>query len=289
MVIALSFYRERISDIVTKTTGGAVEYSDSSTQAEQLKAIGSKLSHERETRSVSLETVATKTYIPLRLLSAIEAGRLDLLPEPVFVQGFIRRYADTLGLDGTALSKEFAIESPVPIYDAEPPELESTETLPPAFEPPPWLYILGGAIGLGAIGLIIASLISHSKPATSPAPKPVSANSTAPRNAPSKAAATSSSPSVAPSLIASASPVTGPVAVKLDVTDESWAQVVVDGKVVFDGTLQKGTQKTWGGQKQVVISVGNAGGVLVSYNNGTAKSLGAAGDVVQNVKFPPTP
>ncbi len=265
-----------------------MEYSDSSTQAEQLKTIGSKLSHEREARSVSLETVATKTYIPLRLLSAIEAGRLDLLPEPVFIQGFIRRYADTLGLDGTALSKEFAIESPVPIYEAEPPELESTETLPPSFEPPPWLYVLGGAIGLGALGLIIASLINHSKPATPPTPKPVSANSTAPQKGPSKVAVTSPSSSSAPS--PGASPVaTGPVAVKLDATEESWVEVVVDGKVAFDGTLPKGTQKTWGGQKQVVISLGNAGGVLVSYNNGAAKSLGATGDVVQNVKFPPTP
>ena len=267
-----------------------MEYSDSSTQADQLKAIGSKLSHERKARSVSLEAVATKTYIPLRLLNAIEAGRMDLLPEPVFVQGFIRRYADTLGLDGTALSKEFAIESPVPIYEAEPPKPD-TETLDPASERPLWLYILGGAIGLGALGLIVANLISP-KPTKPPTPKSVT-NSLTPRKAPLKAAATpSSQPSASPKPSASpvaTVPVVEPVAVKLNVTDESWAEIVVDGKVAFDGTLQKGTQKTWGGQKQVVISLGNAGGVLVSYNNGAAKSLGALGDIVQNVKFPPTP
>lgn len=264
-----------------------MEYSDSSTQVDQLKAIGSKLSHEREARSVSLETVATKTYIPLRLLNAIEAGRMDLLPEPVFVQGFIRRYADTLGLDGAALSKEFAVESPVPIYEAEPPKPD-VETLDPVSERPLWLYILGGAIGLGALGLIVANLISP-KPTKPPTPKSVSANSLTPQKAPSKAVATpSSQPSASPN--SSASPVAAaPVAVKLNVTDDSWAEIVVDGKVAFDGTLQKGTQKTWGGQKQVVITLGNAGGVLVSYNNGAAKPLGALGDIVQNVKFPPTP
>ena len=282
MVFALLFDRAQISDIVTKTTGGAVDYSDSSTQAEQLKAIGSKLSHEREARSVTLDAVATKTYIPLRLLSAIEAGRMDLLPEPVFVQGFIRRYADTLGLDGTALSKEFAIESPVPIYDAESPPLEAAEPLAPVSERPLWLYVLGGAIGLGMLGLIVSSLI-NSRPTEPPKP---SANSIAPRKVQSKAAATPSGLSSA-----SASPVAapGPVAVKLNMIDESWIEVVVDGKVAFDGTLQKGTQKTWAGQKQVIISAGNAGGVSASYNNGAAKSLGAPGDVVQNVKFPPTP
>ncbi|MCY7324380.1 MAG: DUF4115 domain-containing protein [Phormidesmis sp. CAN_BIN36] len=265
---------------MTKTTGGAVDYSDSSTQAEQLKAIGSKLSHEREARSVTLDAVATKTYIPLRLLSAIEAGRMDLLPEPVFVQGFIRRYADTLGLDGTALSKEFAIESPIPIYEAESP-IETAEPLPPS-KRPLWLYVLGGAIGLGALGLIVSSLI-NSRPTAPPKP---SANSIAPRKVQSKAAAT---PPVLSSTGASPVAVTGPVAVKLNLIDESWVEVVVDGKVAFDGTLQKGTQKTWAGQKQVVIKAGNAGGVSASYNNGAAKLLGAPGNIVQNVKFPPNP
>ena len=254
-----------------------MDYSDSSTQAEQLKAIGSKLSHEREARSVSLDAVATKTYIPLRLLSAIEAGRMDLLPEPVFVQGFIRRYADTLGLDGATLSKEFAIESPVPIFETLP-KLEAEEPPPSTSERPLWPYVLGGAIGLGALGLIVANLI-NSKSAEPPAPKP-SANSVAPRKAQSKAAATALN--LAPA-------VAKPVAVRLNMIDESWVEVVVDGKVAFDGTLQKGTQKTWAGQKQVVISSGNAGGVSVSYNNGATKPLGAPGDVVQNVKFPPTP
>ncbi len=259
-----------------------MEYSDSSTQAEQLKTIGSKLSHEREARSVSLAAVATKTYIPLRLLTAIEAGRLDLLPEPVFVQGFIRRYADTLGLDGTALSKEFAIESPVPQYEAELLPLEPVEVLAEPSKRPLWLYALGGAIGLGAVILVIASLVNHPKKDESPASKPLTTNSTASQAAKSQAATPSSASS---SLSGSAKP----VAVNLNVIDKSWVQVTVDGKVVFEGTLQKGTQQTWGGQKQVSISAGNAGGVLVSYNNGAAKPLGAPGKVVEEVKFPPTP
>ena len=279
-----------------------MEYSDSSTQAEQLKAIGSKLSHERDVRSVSLEAIATKTYIPLRLLSAIEAGRLDLLPEPVFVQGFIRRYADTLGLDGTALSKEFAVESPVPRYETLP-QLEPVEVLSESSERPFWVYALAGTIGLGALGLIVASVVNHSKPIAPPPSKPVTSSSVAPQKASPKE---STPPSASPSPVASASPspsasaspspsvsaspaASGPVAIKLNVTDESWVEVMVDGKVEFEGTLQKGTQKTWGGQKQVVISSGNAGGILVSYNNGAAKPLGAPGDIVQNVKFPPTP
>ena len=269
---------------MTKTTGGAVEYSDSSTQAEQLKTIGSKLSHEREARSMSLAAVATKTYIPLRLLTAIEAGRLDLLPEPVFVQGFIRRYADTLGLDGTALSKEFAIESPVFSYEAEPLLLEPVEVTSKPSKRPLWLYAIGGAIGLGAAILVIASLVNQPKKTEPPVSKSLTTNGTASQTAASQATAPKT-----PLSSASPSANVKPVAVKLNVTDESWVQVTVDGKVAFEGTLQKGTQQAWGGEKQVLISAGNAGGVLVSYNNGVAKPLGAPGKVVEEVKFPSTP
>ncbi|MHC5720932.1 MAG: helix-turn-helix domain-containing protein, partial [Nostoc sp.] len=37
-------------------------------------------------------------------MEALEEERFEELPEPIFVQGFISRYGDALGLDGNALS-----------------------------------------------------------------------------------------------------------------------------------------------------------------------------------------
>ncbi|HEY9662639.1 MAG TPA: helix-turn-helix domain-containing protein, partial [Allocoleopsis sp.] len=85
-----------------------------STQIEQLRAIGAYLYEIRQDQARSLEEIAAKTYIPLRLLKALEAGQEQILPEPVFIQGFIRRYGDVLGLDGTALSQQFPIHQAVP-------------------------------------------------------------------------------------------------------------------------------------------------------------------------------
>lgn len=90
-----------------------------STQLEQLKAIGAYLYEVRLAQSRTLEEIAAKTYIPLRLLRALEAGQDQTLPEPVFVQGFIRRYADALGLDGLELAQEF------PVQSATQPEVET--------------------------------------------------------------------------------------------------------------------------------------------------------------------
>lgn len=86
------------------------------TQVEQLKTIGAYLGRERKARGVPLEEIAVKTYIPLRLLQALEEGRVERLPEPVFVQGFMRRFADAIGLDGLALAKTF---SPEPSFGSE--------------------------------------------------------------------------------------------------------------------------------------------------------------------------
>jgi len=82
-----------------------------SAQLDQLKEIGTYLRQVRQEQSKSLEEIATKTCIRLPLLRAIELGQEQGLPEPVFVQGFIRRYADVLGLDGVSISRTFPVHS----------------------------------------------------------------------------------------------------------------------------------------------------------------------------------
>ncbi|MBD2068902.1 helix-turn-helix domain-containing protein [Leptolyngbya sp. FACHB-671] len=102
------------------------------TQLEQLKEIGVQLHQTREQQSKSLEEVAAKTFIPLRLLQAIEVGQAAVLPEPVFIQGFIRRYGDLVGLDGMALSKQFSLDSTtVTSAKIEQPKVASPQPLQP--------------------------------------------------------------------------------------------------------------------------------------------------------------
>lgn len=73
----------------------------------------------------------------------------------------------------------------------------------------------------------------------------------------------------------------------LNVTDDSWVEVEVDGKVETSATLPKGTQKTWSGQKEIIVYSGNAKGVSVSRNQGAAKALGKTANP-QGIKFTPT-
>ncbi len=77
------------------------------TQLEQLKKIGAYLRQLRQEQAKSTEEIATKTFIPSRLLKALEEGETEQLPEPIFIQGFIRRYAEALNLDGMTLAQSF--------------------------------------------------------------------------------------------------------------------------------------------------------------------------------------
>jgi len=47
--------------------------------------------------------------------------------------------------------------------------------------------------------------------------------------------------------------------------------------------LKPGTQKTWQAQEKLVFVAGNAGGLLVAYNNGQAQKLGEPGAVEELV------
>ncbi len=83
----------------------------SAPQQNQLAQIGAFLRDNREKQSKSLEDIAIRTYIRPQLLHGIETGDPDLLPEPIFVQGFIRRYGEALGLNGIDLSQQFTVTS----------------------------------------------------------------------------------------------------------------------------------------------------------------------------------
>ncbi len=70
--------------------------------------LGAYLKEERERQGLSLEDVQQKTKISLSSLEAIEEGRINELPHPVYAKGFIKNYAHYLGLNAEELAGTFA-------------------------------------------------------------------------------------------------------------------------------------------------------------------------------------
>lgn len=70
---------------------------------EMIRQVGQELLRVRLARSLSIEQLHNQTLVPPRQIEALESGRIDQLPEDVYIRGFIRRLARVLGLNGEAL------------------------------------------------------------------------------------------------------------------------------------------------------------------------------------------
>lgn len=68
--------------------------------------IGERLRQAREARGLSLDDVANQTRIPIRHLQHIEREEWDALPAITYCVGFVRSYANTIGLDGAEMGRE---------------------------------------------------------------------------------------------------------------------------------------------------------------------------------------
>ncbi len=253
------------------------------TQVERLREIGQYLQRVREERQMSLEDVSARTRIQTRLLRALEAGQVQELPEPIYVQGFLRQYATLLQLGELDLS-ELDLAPPL----TKPPTVRSQSGTPLR---PFHLYLTYFGLILGAIAVLSYVL----RPSSSVPPEPSPA-ATAPTPAtPSPPVAVSPSPQVSPPN-PPVTPAPTALRVQVELTGQSWLQVVVDGQVVFEGILNPGATESWTAQKSLVLAAGNAGEVRVRVNDGSPQPLGDPGEVkevtltLENPTLPsPTP
>ncbi len=69
--------------------------------------IGSSLREARERQELDLSRIERDTRIRPKFLQALEDERFDRLPAPAYARGFLRTYADYLGLDAQRFVDEY--------------------------------------------------------------------------------------------------------------------------------------------------------------------------------------
>ncbi|MEA5466891.1 helix-turn-helix domain-containing protein [Leptothoe sp. PORK10 BA2] len=77
---------------------------------EQLITVGQHLKTIRTHQGLSLKQISQRTRIQPNQLRAIESGNWAMLPEAIYVKGFLKQYAQTLGLDGAAIAQMVCVE-----------------------------------------------------------------------------------------------------------------------------------------------------------------------------------
>ncbi len=69
--------------------------------------IGSSLREARVRQDLDFPELEERTKIRPKYLRALEDERFDILPAPTYIRGFLRSYADALGLDGQPFVDEY--------------------------------------------------------------------------------------------------------------------------------------------------------------------------------------
>lgn len=118
-------------------------------RAAVLRQIGQDLKQTRLARSISIHELHAQTWVPIHQIKALENGLIEQLPEEIYVQGFIRRMGNALGLDGERMAAS------VPTLDAAkaviPSWYGSTGTTKQSAIRPMHLYLGYTALMAGAI------------------------------------------------------------------------------------------------------------------------------------------
>jgi cytoskeletal protein RodZ len=232
------------------------------TASERLYQIGIELRQVREQYHLSIEDMSIRTQVQPRLIQAIEEGHLEMLPESVYVKGMVKRYGNSLGLDGIALSQQ------VPTWEGEPDAFSTVTRQTTGFSPTtpqvkPLHVYLGYTLAIFGIGAGTSHLINN---AIRPPSKPMIGASRSQHRSISN---------VTPSI--TSSPQLPGIPVGIAVKHPAWAQIGIDGTTKFTGTLKVGMQLNWVAQQQVTISTNNAGGLLFARDRQPMQPLGKIG------------
>lgn len=249
-----------------------------------MTSFGASLRRERELRGVSLQEIAASTKISVRMLKAIEDDRFDLLPQGLFVRGFVREYARSLGLDEQKTLTDLAFQT------AQTPIPEATWGEPKQETPGRFLgYLLNGGIAAGILGLVVVLIVSPGfarkgqvvsviPPVDARAPAGEGQGTPVPSNEAVGGRGT---------LVSAISVLPQPLQLTLTATEDCWIGLDVGGDRVENRVLRKGESFTINAKQNASLAVGNAGGLLIAIDSGPPIPLGNRGEVRRNIPLSP--
>ena len=290
--------RSRVADCVLERVSegkpSATRKSESVTSSQahdgpEHAGLGATLRAARTASRASLADLERRTKIRAAHLSALEEERLDLLPPLPFVRGFIRTYAEALGLDPEPLVARLPDVIAARATTGGDEWRPVQATIEPA-QPGSRLRRRASTAGVVALLVGIALVLFFAqqlrelgRPVQPAAPAPLASPQT---TQPTPQTATPASPTPAAQVAPPQPPGPTPAAadgvtVEVSASGRSWLQVVADqGPPLFEGFIVAGESRRWQSSGTMTIRVGNAGAVVVTVNGKNVGPLGAPGAVV---------
>jgi cytoskeleton protein RodZ len=233
--------------------------------------IGNSLREARLRQGLDLAEIEQATKVRSRYLKALEEEQFEVLPGQTYVKGFLKAYADHLGLDGDLYVEEF--NSRYATGEEEP--IPRARGSGGSWPRPVHLHSSAVLISLTAIGLATALVIvawrfgATDEPDEIPGLPPVAEETTkqATKTRKSRRRAKAAAPAGRVRLVVSA------------VGGRCWLEVhrgSEAGELLFEGTIEQGTSTGPFTGKRLWIHVGAPSSVVIKVN-GKRKTLPGEG------------
>lgn len=259
--------------------------------------LGDKLREARERKKLTIKDIEKGTSIRSLYIEALENGKYGQLPGEVYVKGFIRNYANFVGLDASAMVKEYLEENHSEQIAAEPQgtggnvqetgaapvqnTIAHSSSRPSEPEQEAYSYLRQRVDAshrrqniLLAGGIFVVVLIAAGYFLMSTPDEPQ-------REMPQNPAQTTTTQPAEAQAKPDASQKRQDVEVVAEYTARCWTEVKADGKVIFEGTVESGKTMKWNAKEQIVITAGNAGAVTYTVNGKRVGAPGEKGQVVE--------
>jgi cytoskeleton protein RodZ len=266
--------------------------------------IGTLLRSKRREKGLSLQDVEQATKIRARYLDGLEREDYSALPAAVYIHGFLKTYANFLGLDGERLSRELK-EYRSPRRERQP-EHEGEGPEPSEFEQP---LVAPGALGSAerrrisgtifltvALAVVVLAVVTGilyfvGRGSQEAAVGPTGDAAVEPDPNPSL-----EKPAKEPSTNPTETTVAGTAGGRTDydpadnatgmiqatvrvLEDPSYLSIRTDGTTVYQQPTQPGFSQTYEARDVIGVTAGNAGAVRVEINGQDAGPIGSYGEV----------
>ena len=200
-------------------------------------AIGDSLREARNRRGLSAADVQKGIRIRERYLTALEEEHWDMLPGEAYTKGFLRTYAEFLGLNGNLYIDEY--NARIAHRDEEPPLVPESLAAPHRARN----GVLRALVGILVLGALVAAVVAWRVGGSTKAPTPAHASSASVL----PASAHSAEPGAAKPAVkhAAAAPAVA-VATRMAITaarGRCWLSVRIggpNGREIFRGILEQG-------------------------------------------------
>ena len=269
--------------------------------------IGRLLEHKRKERGLTLEEVEQATKIRKRYLTGLERDDYAILPDAVYARGFLKTYANYLGLDGEALSRQLKSSTktrrerginynPRPQSDFEKPLITPSGLGGGKKRKVYTSAIMTLLVALLALAAVIGALYfvgrdaqvsKEGNPQSGESPPRQEQQHGAGRDkaaGPAKQDAVVSKDTVGSEkkpAVAKQSAPPDTLRVLVNVRERpSWILIRTDGTAAYEQVAQPGFSKTFEAEQRLFIKCGDAGAVRVEINGQDAGALGGAGEIV---------